>query len=87
MTHSIEQLVETAGIGGPVAFVVIYALLTVAMVPGSIPSVAAGALFGGALGTALTALGAMAGATGAFLIAKRLGRAPLRARARFERLD
>jgi uncharacterized membrane protein YdjX (TVP38/TMEM64 family) len=89
MTHDVEQVVYGAGIAAPVAFVAIYALLTVALVPGSVPSVAAGALFGAAWGTLLAALGATLGATGAFLIAGRLGRTPVRARtgARFERLD
>jgi uncharacterized membrane protein YdjX (TVP38/TMEM64 family) len=89
MTSQIEHLVHGAGIGAPIAFVVIYAVLTVALVPGSVSSVAAGALFGALWGTLLTVAGATLGATGAFLIARRLGRAPLRARsgARIQRLD
>jgi uncharacterized membrane protein YdjX (TVP38/TMEM64 family) len=89
MSRQIEQLVHGAGIGAPIAFVALYALLTVAVVPGSVSSVAAGALFGAVWGTALTVLGATLGATGAFLVARRLGRAPWRARipGRFERLD
>jgi uncharacterized membrane protein YdjX (TVP38/TMEM64 family) len=80
MTSQIEHVVHGAGIGAPIAFVVIYAALTVALVPESVSSVAAGALFGALWGTLLTVAGATLGATGAFLIARRLGRAPLRAR-------
>lgn len=89
MTSDIEHLVTASGIAAPIAFVAIYALLTVALVPGSAPSVAAGALFGAAWGSLLVLLGATLGASGAYLIARRLGRAPLRARAgaRFAGID
>jgi uncharacterized membrane protein YdjX (TVP38/TMEM64 family) len=89
MTHVLEHLVREAGIGAPIAFVLIYAGLTVALVPGTAPSVAAGALFGAAWGTLVTAIGATLGATAAFMLARRFGRAPLRARSGrwFERLD
>lgn len=89
MTAWIEHLVNGAGIAAPIAFVAIYALLTIALVPGTAPSMAAGALFGAAWGTLLTVLGATLGATAAYLFARRVGRAPLRARtgARFARLD
>lgn len=89
MTSQIEQFVHGAGIAAPIAFVAIYALLTVALVPGSAPSMAAGALFGAAWGSLLTILGATLGATAAYLFARRIGRMPLRARtgARFARLD
>lgn len=89
MTTQIEHLVHGAGLGAPIAFVAIYALLTVALVPGSAPSLAAGALFGAAWGSLLTVIGATLGATAAYVFARRVGRAPLRARtgARFARLD
>jgi uncharacterized membrane protein YdjX (TVP38/TMEM64 family) len=89
MTSQIEHVVDGAGIGAPIAFVAIYALLTIALVPGTAPSVAAGALFGAAWGSLLTVLGATLGATAAYLFARRVGRAPLRAHtgARFARLD
>jgi uncharacterized membrane protein YdjX (TVP38/TMEM64 family) len=89
MTGDIEDLVHGAGIAGPIAFVAIYTLLTVALVPGTAPSVAAGALFGAIWGTVLTVIGATLGATAAYVLARRLGRAPVRARTgeRFARLD
>ena len=67
----------------------IYAALTVALVPGSVSSVAAGALFGAAWGTLLTVLGASLGAAVAFMVARRLGRARLLARGgrRLDSLD
>jgi len=57
MTAWIEHLVNGAGIAAPIAFVAIYALPTIALVPGTAPSMAAGALFGAAWGTLLTVLG------------------------------
>jgi uncharacterized membrane protein YdjX (TVP38/TMEM64 family) len=70
----IEQLVDQAGPLAPLAFVVLYAVLTVMLVPGSIITAAGGLLFGALLGTALTVVGATAGATAAFLLARSLGR-------------
>lgn len=89
MISEIGDFVRDAGIAGPIVFVFVYAALTVALVPGSISSVAAGALFGAAWGTVLTVLGATLGAMVAFMIARRLGRAQLQARSgrRFVALD
>ncbi|MGD9736001.1 MAG: TVP38/TMEM64 family protein [Solirubrobacterales bacterium] len=89
MTSGIEHAVNSAGIIAPIAFVVIYAGLTVALVPATPASVAAGALFGAVWGSVLTVVGATLGATGAYLLARGLGRAPLRVRSgdRLERLD
>lgn len=89
MISEIGSLVREAGIAAPIAFVLIYAALTVALVPGWVSSVAAGALFGAAWGTLLTLLGAILGATVAFMVARRLGRARLQARGgrRFDSLD
>jgi len=85
----IEHLIGDGGAATPIAFIVVYVALTVALVPGSVPSVAAGVLFGAVWGSVLTVLGATLGATAAFLLARRFGRAPVRARGgdRFERLD
>jgi uncharacterized membrane protein YdjX (TVP38/TMEM64 family) len=77
MTHAIEQLVHGAGIAAPIAFVAIYALLTVALVPGSAPSMAAGALFGAVWGTLLTvAFGMTSVAPRAYVAATALGIVP-----------
>ncbi|MGE3811181.1 MAG: TVP38/TMEM64 family protein [Candidatus Nanopelagicales bacterium] len=74
MVDDLRTAVEATGPLGPVAFLIAYALLTVALVPGTIPSLAAGALFGPVWGSVLTIAGATAGAVGAFEIARRIGR-------------
>ncbi|MEM9035029.1 MAG: TVP38/TMEM64 family protein [Actinomycetota bacterium] len=70
----LRDRVDDAGWWGPVLFVVLYAVLTVALVPGSVGSTAAGVLFGAAAGTALTVVGATLGAAGSFLLGRALGR-------------
>jgi len=70
----IRAAVDDAGLAAPLVFVVLYAVLTVLLIPGAPASLAAGALFGLVGGTALVAVGATLGATGAFLVARRLGR-------------
>ncbi len=46
MTEQVREIIESLGPFGGVAFVLLYVVLTVLFVPGTIPSVAAGALFG-----------------------------------------
>jgi uncharacterized membrane protein YdjX (TVP38/TMEM64 family) len=70
----IRSVVDRAGLFGPVLFVLAYAVLTVLLVPGSPLTIAAGALFGPFLGTALVVVGATMGAVGSFLWGRRLGR-------------
>lgn len=72
--ETIRDLVARAGWWGPALFVVAYAVLTVLLVPGSPLTIAAGVLFGPWVGTGLVVVGATAGATGAFLWGRRLGR-------------
>lgn len=74
-SDDIEDWVDDSGAFGPVVFVGLVALLTVALFPGTLAGIAAGALFGPVLGTALTVVGATLGATGSFLLGRRLGRA------------
>jgi uncharacterized membrane protein YdjX (TVP38/TMEM64 family) len=57
-----------------VAFVVGYAIATVAFVPGSLLTLAAGALFGLAGGTAVAFVAATLGAAAAFLVSRYLAR-------------
>lgn len=71
---AIARVVADAGAWGPVVFVALYVVLTVAMVPGSIITAAGGVLFGAIAGTALSVTGATGGAVAAFLLARRLGR-------------
>ena len=65
---------EATGPFGPAAFVMTYVVLTLLFVPGTIPSLAAGALFGPVAGTLLTLTGATLGAASAFELSRRLGR-------------
>ncbi len=72
--RSIARVVEEGGLAAPLVYVALYALLTVLLFPASVVTIAGGALFGAVLGTTLTVLGATIGATGGFVIARRLGR-------------
>jgi uncharacterized membrane protein YdjX (TVP38/TMEM64 family) len=66
-----------AGLGplGPVVFVLGYAAGTVALLPGSLLTLAGGAIFGLAWGTLWVFLGAMLGSSVAFLVARYVARA------------
>lgn len=79
------------GAVGLFVFVAGYALATVLAVPGSILTLAAGAIFGIGQGTALVFAGAMLGSTAAFLIARYLARPMVERRVasdpRFQRID
>lgn len=69
---ALEQWVGTLGTAGPIAFMGIYALGTVLFLPGSVLTLAGGALFGPVWGTFYNLTGATLGATLAFLIARYL---------------
>jgi len=69
---ALEQWVENAGAAAPVLFIVIYATGTVFFLPGSILTLAGGALFGPVFGTFYNLTGATIGATLAFLISRYL---------------
>ncbi len=60
---------------GPVAFVFVYVVLIVLMLPGSIGTVAAGAVFGMWTGFATALTGATIGACLAFAVSRAIGRA------------
>lgn len=62
--------VDGLGVWGPVVFVLGYMVATVAFIPGSLLTLAAGAIFGLAEGTALAFAGASLGATAAFLASR-----------------
>jgi uncharacterized membrane protein YdjX (TVP38/TMEM64 family) len=66
--------VESLGVWGPVVFILGYAVATVAFIPGSLLTLAAGAIFGLAKGTLYTFIGATLGACAAFLVARYLAR-------------
>ena len=83
--------IEGLGAAGPLVFAGIYALATVAAVPASLLTLAAGAMFGSLVGIASVAVGATAGAAAAFAIARWLARDAVAAwlgkSARFAKLD
>ncbi|GAC1320249.1 MAG: TVP38/TMEM64 family protein [Thermoleophilaceae bacterium] len=85
----LEVAVRSAGPYAPAAFVVSYAVLTVLLVPATIPTLVGGAIYGTVAGSALTVLGATIGSTASFWIGQGLGRSQLRriAGKRSERLD
>jgi uncharacterized membrane protein YdjX (TVP38/TMEM64 family) len=66
--------VDALGPWGPVAFVLGYALATVAFIPGSVLTLAGGAIFGLGEGVLYVFLGATLGAIGAFLVARYVAR-------------
>lgn len=69
---ALEQWVQGAGLAGPLVFMAIYAIATVFFLPGSVLTLAGGALFGPVLGTFYNLTGATIGAVLAFLIARYL---------------
>jgi uncharacterized membrane protein YdjX (TVP38/TMEM64 family) len=64
------QWVEGLGVWGPIVFILGYAVAAVAFIPGSLLTLAAGAIFGLAKGTVYTLIGATLGASAAFLVAR-----------------
>ncbi len=74
------EWVDSLGFWGPMVYVFGYALLTVSFVPGSLLTLAAGAVFGLGKGTVLAWTGATIGATAAFIIARYLARRAIEAK-------
>lgn len=70
---ALEAWVLGAGWAGPAVFVALYAVATVAFLPGAALTLTGGALFGPVWGTLWNLSGATLGATIAFLIARYLG--------------
>ncbi len=69
----LEAWIATAGVAGPLLFMGLYALATVLFLPGSVLTLAGGALFGPLWGTLWSLTGATVGAALAFLAARHLG--------------
>jgi uncharacterized membrane protein YdjX (TVP38/TMEM64 family) len=69
---AIQAWVAEAGPAGPVTFVLVYALATVLFLPGSVLTLAGGALFGPLWGTLINLTGATLGALLAFLVSRYL---------------
>jgi uncharacterized membrane protein YdjX (TVP38/TMEM64 family) len=70
--EALEAWINDAGAIAPLLFMLIYALAAVLFLPGSVLTLAGGALFGPVLGTFYNLTGATLGATLAFLIARYL---------------
>ncbi len=83
--------VKSLGGWGPVAFIAGYAAATVAFLPGSLLTLAAGAIFGVGAGVAYVFVAAVLGSCAAFLVARYLARASVERRlagnARFASID
>ena len=83
--------ISDLGPWGPVFFIVFYILATVLFLPGLIPTMAAGVLFGVIQGTLLVSISSISGATLAFLIGRYLARewvaAMIRGNQKFEAID
>ncbi|MBD3670994.1 MAG: VTT domain-containing protein [Gammaproteobacteria bacterium] len=70
--EALEQWVAGYGAMGSVLYMLVYAVGTVLFFPGSVLTLAGGAMFGPVLGTLLNLTGATLGATLAFLVARYL---------------
>ena len=83
--------VDSLGVWGPVVFVVGYVVAAVAFVPGSILTLAAGAIFGLGKGVVIVFIAAVLGSSAAFMVARYLARPAIERRlagnARFAAID
>ncbi|MDD5167611.1 MAG: TVP38/TMEM64 family protein [Syntrophales bacterium] len=83
--------IQTLGPWGPIAFIGIYVLATVAALPGAVITAIAGALFGSVWGVVIVSIASTIGASLAFLIARYFARESisrwLAANEKFRRLD
>lgn len=72
----VETLAWIDGLGAiaPIAFILLYVVITVAFVPASVVTLGAGVVFGVVKGSLLVFVGAMLGATAAFLIGRYVAR-------------
>jgi len=68
------QWVNGLGVWGPLVFIIGYAVATVAFVPGSLLTLAAGAIFGLAKGTVYVFIAAVLGSSAAFLVSRYVAR-------------
>jgi uncharacterized membrane protein YdjX (TVP38/TMEM64 family) len=66
--------IDSLGAIAPIAFIVLYVVVTVAFVPASIVTLGAGVVFGVVQGSIYVFIGAMLGATAAFLVGRYVAR-------------
>lgn len=85
------QWVNGLGVWGPVVFILGYAAAAVAFLPGSVLTLAAGAIFGLGAGVVYVFIAAVLGSSAAFLVSRYLARAAIEKRlagnARFAAID
>jgi uncharacterized membrane protein YdjX (TVP38/TMEM64 family) len=74
------EWVQSLGVWGPAGFIAGYVVATVALVPGTITTLIAGAIFGLWRGTAYVFIGAAAGSILAFLISRYVARSAVQKR-------
>ncbi|MFG0253956.1 MAG: TVP38/TMEM64 family protein, partial [Rhodopirellula sp. JB053] len=67
---ALKSWIEGLGVWGPMVLVLLYIVATVLFVPGTILTLAAGAIFGLSVGTVIVSVGSTVGASLAFLIAR-----------------
>lgn len=70
----LKDWIADQGVWGPFIFAGVYAVATIAAIPGSALTIAAGALFGSVVGTVTVIFGATTGAALCFLIARYFAR-------------
>ena len=83
--------IQSVGPAAPIAFIIIYALAVVSLIPASLLTIAGGAVFGLIRGVIYALIGATLGSTGAFLlgryVARRLVARKLNAMPRFVAIE
>ncbi|MEX2139439.1 MAG: TVP38/TMEM64 family protein [Pirellulales bacterium] len=82
---SVSDWIFQMGVWGPVVLALVYAVATVLFVPGTILTLAAGAVFGLGVGTVAVSIGSTLGASLAFLVARYVARDKIAAIARQNR--
>ena len=89
LVADVREVVAGLGPVAPPAFVLLYALATMAVLPVSLLSAVAGVLFGPAVGVVVVWIGAVLGASGSFAVGRTLSRPAVEALAgeRLDRLD
>lgn len=73
LQSALDEIAEL-GVWGPVLFILIYIVATVFLIPGSVLTLGAGAVFGVTKGSVVCSIAATLGATAAFLVGRYLAR-------------
>jgi uncharacterized membrane protein YdjX (TVP38/TMEM64 family) len=91
LRRALEVIRDMSIVTGALVFMVLYTVTTVFLVPGSILTLAAGAIFGVVKGTVFVSLGSTVGATVAFFVGRYFARdwvsAKISGRPRFSAID